>query len=132
VAPDAWSDVIFLKWTQACSAQGGVPVSRLEHVFTTLIINGPTINTLVEAVGSRDTQLWEERAIFTPTPANGVETADNRAFYALLYTPLIRGLSWWLVQHKTQMGLRYIDSVSAWKDDSGGWNLYVHVATYNP
>jgi hypothetical protein len=62
-------------------------------------------------------------------------TFDNQALYALLQTPNVRGLCWMLIQHKTQLGLKYIDELSVWEMDQDGtpyYQLYIHIADYDP
>jgi hypothetical protein len=132
--PAAWSDVQFLRWTQRCSALH-VSVSGLTHAFRISVVNVPTHRTITEAIGgdrNPDPVSWATRTVFRPTAANAPEQPDNRAFYALLYTPNIRGISWWLIQHKAQMGLRYIDQIAVWSDDQEFYNIYVHISTYTP
>lgn len=109
--PNNWSDLMYLQYSGMCVNRGLQP-GGLTHVFQVRIRNDHTQSAIDNALNGRRPTSWSIRVSFTPTLANGVQTADNAAFYSLLYSPNARGLGWLLLQHKYQMGLRYIDQIA--------------------
>jgi hypothetical protein len=91
--------------------------------------------------GRMTSEAATDRAVNFTAAAQGVEeNDDNRAFYALLSTPNVLGITWLLVQHKPQLGLLYVDSIYVWYDDVEGDTpqedaplmLYVRLEVYSP
>jgi hypothetical protein len=132
--PNAYSDLMFLQYSGMCASRNA-PVGGLTHVFQVSVINGETADVIEEALADREPLSWATRVTFTPTPPGTQQTVDNRAFYGLLYTPNVRGIAWLLVQHKAQMGLRYIDAISVWRKLDPEKNtivdeMYIHISPW--
>ncbi|KAB8276174.1 hypothetical protein BDV30DRAFT_224558 [Aspergillus minisclerotigenes] len=95
-----WSDVVFLLWDDSTKgAPGG-----LRHVIMRQAIGG--------ANGFADwdkySQMQENGRTFRP---------GSDEYYALLYSPNARGIGWLLTQHKTQMGLLTVSSITVFGED---------------
>lgn len=101
-----WSDVTFLEWqNQAASNVGG-----LKNILRSNIINLDTRNmmdtalqmmTPPQAIG-----FWGSQVTFEMTSDQGK---------ALLGTPNGGGVAWILINHKAQLGIKTISSVTIWK-----------------
>lgn len=129
-----WADVIFLQYQELCNQQQA-SLGLLQHVFRAYIINDETREIIAQALSanSRSEAEWSDKVTFTPTPVGATSTPANKAFYALLATPNVRGVAWMLIQHKAELGLKHIDYIQVFEDDLlGTKNLYVHISPYTP
>lgn len=102
-----WSDVTFLEWQQLA----GQNIRNLRHVFHSAVTNSDTLELMQDALGEDD-EYW----FFNPE-YNGIANGRSffpgqEEFYALLYSPNVRGLAWLLIQHKSQLDLREITRIT--------------------
>jgi hypothetical protein len=118
------SDVICLRWL-AVTGSHGQNVGSLQHVFRTNIINSDTIDLVQYVLNGGVVDGWANRATFTPSPG---EADAASFFYALLNAVNLSGVAWMLIQHKGEMGLKYIDSISIFTEQFGSIVIYIHVA----
>ncbi|KAJ5895083.1 hypothetical protein N7495_006774 [Penicillium taxi] len=100
-----WSDVSFLEWQNLCSIYGA-SVQSLKHVVQSHIVNSETLEILPTALDESGTDVdWEKYK-------DGKKFTGGATFEALLGTPVASGTSWMLIQHKNQLGLKRIASIT--------------------
>jgi hypothetical protein len=131
--PNRWSDIAYLRWSAICASHAGASVASLQYVFRINVENEDTEAMLDEALAGEDVDGgWSNRATFEPDPPNGGPLTDNnKAFYALLTTPNIRGVCWMLIQHKQQMGIKYISEINVWQN-GGDYQLGLKIVAAPP
>ncbi|GAB1206381.1 hypothetical protein APSETT445_005066 [Aspergillus pseudonomiae] len=107
-----WSDVTFLLWERFTKgAPGG-----LRHMFQSIVINEQSLSTMRQAVGEADNfDDWDK---YSPMQENGrTFRPGSDEYYALLYCPNGRGIGWLLTQHKAQLGLLTVSSITVFGAD---------------
>lgn len=107
-----WSDVTFLLWERFTKgAPGG-----LRHMFQSIVINEQSLSTMRQAVGEADNfDDWDK---YSPMQENGrTFRPGSDEYYALLYCPNGRGIGWLLTQHKAQLGLLTVFSITVFGAD---------------
>ncbi|KAF7173943.1 hypothetical protein CNMCM5623_006162 [Aspergillus felis] len=122
-----WSDVAFLNWQQECSATGA-SVSNLKAVIRFSISNTDSGNIIAQVTGGETIGGGKKPMVFE---------AGNSNFNALLGTPNGSGVAWLLINHKAQMGLKTIASISLFRsnDPLGGdpvTNMGFEIVEYSP
>ena len=132
-ALSAWSDMAFLQFADDCNNSKLQP-TKLSSIFRVKVVNPESVDITNEAIPDKtQATSWASRVTFTPPADDATQLTDNnKAFYALLYTPNVRGAAWMLVQHKDKLGLKYIDEIGVWfPSSSGGFaNMYIHMADW--
>ncbi|KAB8232368.1 hypothetical protein ETB97_006282 [Aspergillus alliaceus] len=107
-----WSDVIFLLWKRVAKSNAG----GLRHIFQSIVANQQTLNIMRQAIGEADDfKDWDK---YSPIQENGrTFRPGSDEYYALLYSPNGRGIGWMLTQHKTQLGLLTVSSITVFGSD---------------
>lgn len=109
-----YSDVIFLEWQEMARDN----VKNLKYVIRSSIINQETKAVLRYIFAKRRVQLG-------PWPGLHIETSHEDA-WAIMGTPNGRGVAWMLIQHKVQLGLKYISGVTVWQDHDH-WSFCIFI-----
>ncbi|KAB8067803.1 hypothetical protein BDV29DRAFT_196156 [Aspergillus leporis] len=107
-----WSDVLFLLWERVAKDK----TSGLSHVIRSIVINAETLATMRQAIGeAEDFSAWNK---LSPMKEKGKTFRPGQdEYYALLYSPNGRGIGWLLTQHKAQLGLRTVSSITVFGAD---------------
>ena len=100
-----YSDVVFLAWQK----QAGDNIKNLKHVFRHKIVNPATQNLLTAVLDKRNEKLktW---------PGTKISMVESDA-RAILGTSNGHGVAYLLAQHKEQLGVKVIDSVTIFESD---------------
>ncbi|RHZ63559.1 hypothetical protein CDV55_106036 [Aspergillus turcosus] len=122
-----WSDIAFLNWQQQCTA-AGASVSNLKAVIRFSIVNTDAGSVIPQVTGGQTIGGYKNPMVFQPGDPN---------FNALLGTPNASGVAWLLINHKAQMGIKTIASISLFrsKDPLGGGsvtNMAFEIVDYSP
>ncbi|GFF94221.1 hypothetical protein IFM53868_07470 [Aspergillus udagawae] len=122
-----WSDVVFLNWQQECSA-AGTSVSGLKAVIRFSIANTDAGNIIAQVTGGQTIGGYKNPMVFKPGESN---------YNALLGTPNGSGVAWLLINHKAQMGVKTIASISLFrsKEPLGGdpvTNMAFEIVGHSP
>ncbi|KAK2028607.1 hypothetical protein LX32DRAFT_719854 [Colletotrichum zoysiae] len=101
------SDVAFFQWMDACKAKNVDPKS-LKVMFVSHVINLETYNIVVDALLTD----WHR---MMPSFANKVVfSMETKQGQAILGSKWGSALSWMLIQHKKELGLKKIKEVAVW------------------
>ncbi|KAK2008560.1 hypothetical protein LZ32DRAFT_631571 [Colletotrichum eremochloae] len=101
------SDIAFFQWMDACKAQNVNPKS-LKLMFVSHVINYETYKVVVDALvetGHKRMPAYTDRIVFS---------MDSRQGQAILGSTWGSALSWMLIQHKKELGLKKITKVAVW------------------
>ncbi|KAJ1713068.1 hypothetical protein NYO67_4747 [Aspergillus flavus] len=107
-----WSDVVFLLWQDYTKGSPGV----LRHIFQSVVAIEQSLSIMRQALGETDDfKDWDK---YTPMNTDGrTFRPGSDEYYALLYCPNGRGIGWLLTQHKAQMGLLTVSSITVFGQD---------------
>ncbi|KAK2035820.1 hypothetical protein LZ31DRAFT_485655 [Colletotrichum somersetense] len=101
------SDIAFFQWMDACRTKKVDPKS-LKLMFVATVTNVETYNVVVDA-------LLTAKYLWMPNFAQKVEfSMDTRQGQAILGSKWGSVLSWMLIQHKKELGLKKITKVAVW------------------
>ncbi|KAK2056645.1 hypothetical protein LY76DRAFT_659246 [Colletotrichum caudatum] len=101
------SDVVFFQWIDACKTKNVDPKS-LKVMFISHVLNPETYNIVVDA-------LWSAGHRRMPNFANKVVfSMDTPEGQAILGSTWGSALSYMLIQHKKELGLKKITEVAVW------------------
>lgn len=106
---NTWADVVFLEY-QYQAAQQGQDMKNLKYCFRMNVVNQQTkevINQAILNTPGASFQAW-------PGWTWDINTPEAQA---ILGTENGKGLAWLLIRHKTQLGHKVIQSVTAFHDD---------------
>jgi hypothetical protein len=79
-----------------------------------------------QAIGEADD--FNDRAKYSPMQEKGrTFRPGSDEYYALLYSPNGRGIGWLLTQHKTQLGLLTVSSITVFGSEDGDSALYFRI-----
>lgn len=112
------SDITFLEWKRACR-EDNKNINSLQRLFLTTIQSESTRAIVKHIFATRgnplkrwgDLPVWKNRIRF---PRESSEAA------ALLATPQVKSIAWMLMQHRAELGMKYIKYISVFKDDNAG------------
>lgn len=113
------SDMAFLEWKRACTKYNTNP-KVLKHIFLSVIMTDSTQQVVDHVFHSKmgrvlsswsDLPLWDQRLTLQP---------NTEEFDALLATVQLKGIMWMLLQHREQLGKKYIKKMCIFKDEITG------------
>ncbi|KAF7193642.1 hypothetical protein HII31_04988 [Pseudocercospora fuligena] len=121
-----WSDVVWNSREDVISINKNQEseVKKIEHVFRHNIASGATQNVIRMVA---DVTMPEKLGEW---PGLSYPISEPQAL-ALLSSPNAYGLAWFLIQHKSSMGIRYIDRINIFDCKVLGqsrWCMYLHIA----
>ena len=118
-----WSDVVFLDWQQRC----GGSLGNLKHAFRHEIANRVTNGIIDQIVGE---ELASDKSKLYPLGTNGIKyEKGDREFNALLGTPNGAGVGFLLAQHKTQIGVKTVESITVFGEETElGYSYAMYLA----
>ncbi|KAE8378405.1 hypothetical protein BDV26DRAFT_292222 [Aspergillus bertholletiae] len=116
-----WSGVVFLLWERVAMDDA----KDLRHIFRCAVTNPQTLSIMRKAPGEDDNfDYWNK---YGPMKRGGrTFRPGSIEYYALLYSPNGRGIGWMLAQHKSQLGLRTVSSITIFGAD-GEPSLYFKI-----
>ncbi|KAF2812679.1 uncharacterized protein BDZ99DRAFT_354869, partial [Mytilinidion resinicola] len=98
---DKLSDVLFLEWQHQADVQG-TDVKNLRYYFQLPVKNTPSQAAIARALEGRPVSKWPGVTL----------SMDSEEGKALLGTPNGNSLGWFLINHKAQLGLKTVESVT--------------------
>ncbi|KAK2040846.1 hypothetical protein LZ31DRAFT_568410 [Colletotrichum somersetense] len=101
------SDIAFFQWIDACKAKNVDPKS-LKLMFISHVINVETYNVVVDALL---TSFHDRMPNFARKVVFSMDTKQGQA---ILGSKWGSALSWMLIQHKKELGLKKITEVAVW------------------
>ncbi|RAR11243.1 isocitrate dehydrogenase [Stemphylium lycopersici] len=104
-----FSDVAWIKWVMATEETSGSDIRNLRYFISVRVSNEETLSVLAQAMSARGWQLnnW---------PGHTFED-DSPEMKALIGSPNVQGFAYFLIQHKQQLGNKYISKIQVFKCD---------------
>lgn len=109
-----FSDFAFLQWDEVCRASSNC--QPIKYFLRHHVVYEPSFDVARQALRNRNLATiptWANRETFTP------DDEDDDGFFGILAGAHGSGAAYFLLQHKAQLGLRKVSSITVWAVNGG-------------